>query len=876
VVSANASARRGDYDVARHNLLNALIDEAGTTRSYAIYINLASVCLRLGRYEEALKWAIKAREQAGESNARLGARLTSVEFSLAQAGVSTVGMNEALDNLKAATSRCLASEDLDEIEELLLLIEVARAESAVASVANDPEQLSMSSDLLGQLSQLLSVRLGAEHPDALAAVTASDEAAFTAARISGSAVAMQSAIRRLSETSDLMRSVIGEDHPQSVAMMASIATAQFEVARLERSISHAGYAVAQMLVAKEAVERCFGASHPRTAAMLADIAIAEFEIARHEGRPDQIKRALVMLEEANARTIAAVGLDSDATVVLRSSIEACRELAGQTETSTDGVPAGMAAVAADTRVASGEGFGSSRYVPIEVAARWLDVDSGNDSGVPSFSTHEGHMASRLLVARQATGAKSLRARQRAHRARLAVFDALAVAAAVGFGYLVRFQGEPAFGAPISYTLVSPALILIWLIALRLSRTYDDRVIGYGAEEYRRILATSGLLVITVMATLYMLDPGVSRGFLAISFATGMVTLVAGRMIANKVLHRARARGLGWSRRVLVVGDAPHLLELLKQLQRGPFTGYQVVGACIPDALWAPHPQRIGDVPVIGTFRTILSDAAAVGADTVAVTASGELTASRLRRLGWQLEATDIDLVVAPALTDVAGPRIHLMPVAGLPMIHVEAPEFRGGRKVVKDLFDRTVALGMLLLVTPLCLLIAISIKLDSRGPVLFRQTRIGRGGREFRLLKFRTMVTGAREMRQMLADHNETDGLLFKMRNDPRVTRVGRWLRKWSLDELPQLVNVVLGQMSLIGPRPPLPEEVARYDGDIARRLLVKPGITGLWQVSGRAGLSFEEGIRHDLYYVENWSLTMDLVILLKTVGAVLRGRGAY
>jgi exopolysaccharide biosynthesis polyprenyl glycosylphosphotransferase len=261
---------------------------------------------------------------------------------------------------------------------------------------------------------------------------------------------------------------------------------------------------------------------------------------------------------------------------------------------------------------------------------------------------------------------------------------------------------------------------------------------------------------------------------------------------------------------------------------------------------------------------------------VAVAASGELTASRLRRLGWQLEGTEIDLVVTPALADVAGPRIHTQPVAGLPMIHVEAPEFRGGRKVVKALFDRALALTALLLVSPLCLVVALAIKLTSRGPVLFRQARVGRGGREFHVFKFRTMVAGAHAMRDLLADRNENDGLLFKIRNDPRVTRVGRWLRKWSLDELPQLLNVLFGQMSLVGPRPPLPEEVARYDGDVARRLLVKPGITGLWQVSGRSDLSWEDGVRLDLYYVENWSLAADLVILCKTVGAVLGQRGAY
>ncbi len=233
-------------------------------------------------------------------------------------------------------------------------------------------------------------------------------------------------------------------------------------------------------------------------------------------------------------------------------------------------------------------------------------------------------------------------------------------------------------------------------------------------------------------------------------------------------------------------------------------------------------------------------------------------------------------MLAPSLTDVAGPRIHTPPVAGLPLIHVESPEFRGARKWVKGLFDRTAAGLGLLLLSPVLAMLAVAIKIDSRGPVIFRQKRVGLGGTEFDVLKFRSMVVDAEAMVAELAAHNESDGLLFKMRSDPRVTRVGNVLRRWSLDELPQLINVVLGEMSLVGPRPPLPTEVAWYDQDVARRLLVKPGMTGLWQVSGRSDLSWEESIRLDLYYVENWSLAADLTILWKTVGAVVGSRGAY
>ncbi|WP_433387215.1 sugar transferase [Micromonospora sp. KLBMP9576] len=470
----------------------------------------------------------------------------------------------------------------------------------------------------------------------------------------------------------------------------------------------------------------------------------------------------------------------------------------------------------------------------------------------------------------------VRTSERSYVRSLVVLDTTVLVVAVLVGYVARFGDDDPGGSKIPYVLVAPGLVLAWLVSLRLLRCYDDRVLGYGADEYRRVSTASVRLAGGIAIFGYIADVGVSRGFLGISLAVGTLGLEIARFASRKRLHRARSEGVGWSRKVLVVGDTAHVLELVHTLRREPYAGYQVVGACIPDALLAPVAQRLGDVPVVGSFRGIPEAASAIGADTVAVTASGELTAARLRRLGWQLEGTGIDLVVAPALTDVAGPRIHTRPVAGLPLIHVEAPEFRGARKLIKGFVDRAVSSVALTLLLPPLAVMALAIKIDSRGPVLFRQTRVGQGGQEFGVYKFRTMVVNADALLAELAARNETDGLMFKMRDDPRVTRIGRLLRKWSLDELPQLVNVLLGHMSLVGPRPPLPSEVARYDGDVARRLLVKPGMTGLWQVSGRSDLSWEDGIRLDLYYVENWSLAADLTILWKTFGAVLNSRGAY
>ncbi|MGA5306279.1 sugar transferase [Micromonospora taraxaci] len=466
--------------------------------------------------------------------------------------------------------------------------------------------------------------------------------------------------------------------------------------------------------------------------------------------------------------------------------------------------------------------------------------------------------------------------RRAYVRALIVLDTGLISIAVLGAYVLRFEGSKPGPSDVPYAVVVPLLLLTWLISLKLQGAYDDEVLGYGADEYRRVLNASLRLAVSVATAAFVVDLQVSRDFLAIAFAMGTLAVMVSRFAARKRLYRARSRGKGWSRRVLVVGDTVHILALVQTLHQDKRAGYQVVGACLPDALLAPVAQFLGRVPVVGSFRGIPDAAAAVGADTVAVTASGELTATRLRRLGWQLEGSGIELMLAPALTDVAGPLIDVGPVAGMPLMYAEAPEFRGIPKLVKEFVDRSASSLALALLLPLIAFIALAIKLDSRGPVLFRQTRVGRGGQEFDVFKFRTMVVNADTMLAELAARAETDGLIFKMRQDPRVTRVGRLLRQWSLDELPQLVNVLLGQMSLVGPRPPLPSEVARYDGDVARRLLVKPGMTGLWQVSGRSDLSWEDGIRLDLYYVENWSLAADLTILWKTFGAVLNGRGAY
>jgi exopolysaccharide biosynthesis polyprenyl glycosylphosphotransferase len=264
------------------------------------------------------------------------------------------------------------------------------------------------------------------------------------------------------------------------------------------------------------------------------------------------------------------------------------------------------------------------------------------------------------------------------------------------------------------------------------------------------------------------------------------------------------------------------------------------------------------------------------ASTVAVLACPEMDGVKLRRLAWELEKTGTDLCLSPALLDVAGPRTKVRPTAGLTLLHVDHPQLGGIREVVKDVFDRCAAAIALVLLSPLMAALALTIWLSDGGPALFKQVRIGRDGRVFRIYKFRTMVVDAEQRRAQLLANNDLDGVLFKLRKDPRVTGVGAHLRRWSIDELPQLFNVLLGDMSLVGPRPALPDEAAEYAEHVRRRLVVKPGLTGLWQVNGRSDLSWEESVRLDLRYVENWSFALALQILWKTISVLLRGAGAY
>jgi exopolysaccharide biosynthesis polyprenyl glycosylphosphotransferase len=359
----------------------------------------------------------------------------------------------------------------------------------------------------------------------------------------------------------------------------------------------------------------------------------------------------------------------------------------------------------------------------------------------------------------------------------------------------------------------------------------------------------------------------------LTFLVGIPMLLGERYAARKVLHAVRNRG-HLMHRVVAVGGPSGIREVVDVLIREGYVGYEVVGACVPaDVPLSAESLPVQHLGAVDELRVICDQ---LGADTVLVTRGAFASSTELRRIAWQLEGSDIELVVVPSLTDVAGPRIHMRPVAGLPLLHVEQPQAGQAGGFPKRIFDVVLASLALLALSPLMLVVALLIKLQDGGPVFFRQPRVGRDGHEFGMVKFRSMLAGADMMVTDLMHLNDTDGLLFKVKDDPRITRVGSVLRKFSIDELPQLFNVLRGEMSLVGPRPPLPREVAAYETDVHRRLLVRPGMTGLWQVSGRSELSWSEAVRLDLYYVDNWSMTTDLVIMAKTVKAVFASHGAY
>lgn len=464
--------------------------------------------------------------------------------------------------------------------------------------------------------------------------------------------------------------------------------------------------------------------------------------------------------------------------------------------------------------------------------------------------------------------------------RLRITDAAAIAVSVASAYLIRFGSDapavPEWDFEAKYLVVSILLLAAWIAVMEIYRTRDSRTFGVGAAEYKRVAQATLKLFGALAIAMVFIQFDVVRGYFAVALPLGLLLLTGNRWLWRRWLNQQRARG-SYVSRVIVIGESTDVEYVINQIQKNPAAGYQVSGVALPtlDKSMELRPPWYG-VPVLSTLADVSRMVEVVGADAVIVAGTVPGGSTYIRELGWKLEATATELVLASGLTNVAGPRIHWRPVDGLPLVHVELPQYAGGKHVLKRVVDIAAASAALLVLAPLFLVLALIVKRDSEGPVLFRQIRAGKNGTPFHMLKFRSMVQTAESDLESLREHNEGSGLLFKIRNDPRVTKCGRWMRKYSLDELPQFWNVLTGEMSLVGPRPPLPAEVEGYEKFTNRRLLIKPGITGLWQINGRSALAWEESIRLDLYYVENWSLTGDLIIMWRTFRAMRNPVGAY
>jgi len=491
--------------------------------------------------------------------------------------------------------------------------------------------------------------------------------------------------------------------------------------------------------------------------------------------------------------------------------------------------------------------------------------------------------SKFTIARMALKSGGTRDWRAAYARRLALTDALAIIWVVFAVHLLRFglDTDPALvtqdiaSTDLSYWIISVAIIVAWIIILGVFKTRDYRVVGSGSLEYKLVADASIRLFGLVAITAFLCKVELARGYVLLAFPAGIVVLIFTRWLWRQWISVQRSSGR-YTSRLILVGTQSSNESIRTELHRVRGAGYQVV------AMWEPHSLPVvSSLPSVDMFysdTSVLQAMAESGADTVAITNSDVLGLDGVRALSWALEPGRQHLILAPNLTDVSGPRVHMRPVAGLPLIHVETPRYEGAKQFTKRGFD-ILASGVALLVLSVpMLVISLLVRLSSEGPALFRQQRVGRNGAPFTMLKFRSMVTDAEDRLQALIDNDRTAGntMLFKLREDPRVTPVGKFMRRFSLDELPQLFNIFLGHMSVVGPRPPLPKEVEQYEDHVHRRFLVKPGLTGLWQVSGRSNLSWEDSVRLDLYYVENWSLAGDFMLVWRTLKAVIRRDGAY
>ncbi len=463
---------------------------------------------------------------------------------------------------------------------------------------------------------------------------------------------------------------------------------------------------------------------------------------------------------------------------------------------------------------------------------------------------------------------------------LAVGDLVVLLAVLTATVVVRFgdddQQLQIGDTHLPYVSLAFVMAGVWWTTLSLMRTRSARIVGHGTDEYRRVIRATWAAFAGLAFASVALKVDASRSYLLIALPAGIVGLLVWRKAARSWLHRARRAGRGLSN-VLLVGGLDTAYRIHAALESQPTAGYRVSGVWVPDVDQIDLDAVKCPLPVKGRESTLAGMVRAARAEAVMVTDTEHLGHDGLRELTWALEGTGIELMLSPNVIDVVGSRIHLHEVSGLPMLHLDEPQYAGAGRSLKLAFDRIGAGLILLAMSPLLFFLAITVRLTSEGPVFYRQERIGKDGESFGMIKFRSMRVGAdAELAALVAAQGKSLAELPKLENDPRLTPVGGIMRRYSLDELPQLFNVLKGDMSLVGPRPQRDFEVEQYDHVAGRRLTVRPGMTGLWQVSGRSDLDFDESIRLDVHYVENWSMTTDLIILWRTVRAVLGSDGAY
>lgn len=420
--------------------------------------------------------------------------------------------------------------------------------------------------------------------------------------------------------------------------------------------------------------------------------------------------------------------------------------------------------------------------------------------------------------------------------------------------------------------------LLWFVILGLFQTRSSKVLGAGPKEYGLVTQSSLLAFATTVFILFLMNADFSRQILISFFSIGTIALVFSRWAWRRGLNKLR-KDSGWKDNVILVGPISSVVELSKELLARYQTGLNPAGFCLTGNNGS-FPEWIdvsnNRIPVLGNLESVRSALDTTHSTCVIISEKSQITQSEISDIAWSLDADKHELVLSQGLIDVSGPRIHMRPLAGLPFVYVEVPNFIGAKRFAKRMIDLFGSLfGIMILFVP-GLIVSVAIWANGKGPIFFVQERVGRNNTHFKIYKFRTMNPDAEKQKEKLLSASDSSSPLFKLTDDPRVTRIGKFLRKWSIDEIPQLVNVLIGNMSLVGPRPPLQSEVDLYDDHVHRKFLVKPGITGLWQISGRSNLSWEDSVRLDLYYVENWSITTDFIIMFRTISSVLKRDGAY